>query len=116
MYGCDITLKEKTTFALTTFPSEYTDPVNCTYSLIAPLKNYKVKLTFLYLDIQGADCSMDRIEVYTGKKLTPNKKLADICNGTHAAEFISRRRHMRMRYIGTTLHKYQGFHASVIFV
>ena len=116
MYGCDVKLKENTTFALATFPSQYTDPVNCIYSLNAPRNGYKVKLTFLYLDIQGANCSMDKIEVYRGRKLTPKKKIGDICNGTHATEFISRGRYMRMRYIGTTLHKYQGFHASVVFV
>lgn len=116
MYGCDVKLYENTTFALATFPLKYTDPMHCTYSLIAPKGDYKVKLTFLYLDIQAADCSMDRIEVYNGKKLTPNKKLADVCNGTHTTEFISKGRHMRMKYIGTTLHKYRGFHASVLFV
>lgn len=115
MYGCDIKLKKTTTFAPATFPSQYTDPVNCTYSLIAPRKN-RVKLTFLYLDIQGADCSTDRIEVYSGAKIKPKRKIGDICNGTYATEFTSRGRYMKMRYIGTTLHKYQGFHASVVFV
>ena len=116
MYDCDIKLKENTIFALATFPLKYTDPMNCTFSLNAPLRGYKVKLTFLYLDIQGADCSKDRIEVYNGKSLTPNKKLADICNGTLTTEFISRGRYMRMKYIGNTLHKYRGFHASLLFV
>lgn len=116
MYGCDIKLKENTTFALATFPSQYMDPVKCTYSLKSPRKGYKVKLTFLYLDIQSANCSMDRIEVYNGSKLTPNKKIGDVCDGTYATEFISRGRYMRMRYIGNTLHKYRGFLASVVFV
>ena len=81
MYGYDIELEENTTFALATFPSKYGDQLRCTYSLIAPSKDYKVKLTFLYLDIQNADCSMDRIEVYNGKNITSAEKLANICNG-----------------------------------
>ena len=116
MYECDIKLKETTTFALATFPLKYTDPMECMYSLRAPLKGYKVKLTFLYLDIQSANCSQDRIELYNGRSLTPKKKLADICNGTHATEFISRGRQMRMKYVGKSLHKYRGFHASLLFV
>ena len=115
MYKCNIKVKETTTFALATFPLKYTDPINCTYSLTA-LRGYKVKLTFLYLDIQGANCSRDRIELYDGRSLTPNKKIADICNGTHTTEFISRGRHMRMKYVGNSLHKYRGFHASLLFV
>jgi len=90
--------------------------LRCTYSLIAPSKDYKVKLTFLYLDIQNADCSMDRIEVYNGKKITSAKKLANICNGTYTTEFISQGKQMKMRYIGNTLNEYRGFHASLSFI
>ena len=91
--------------------------MNCVYSLIRPKKNYKVKVTFLYLDIRDADCSTDRMEVYDGKYLAQNNKLADICNGgTKEIEFISSGRHIRIRYIGNTLNTYQGFHASVKFV
>ena len=115
MYTCDVKLKENTTFALPTFPLKYTNPVNCTYLLIAPPRN-RVKLTFLYLDIKAANCNKDRIEVYDGKHLTPDKKLADICNGTNTAEFISKGRRMRMKYIGNALHKYRGFDASLSFV
>ena len=89
--------------------------MDCTFTLSAPSR-YNVKLNFLYLDIQDADCSKDRIEVYRGKSLNPDKKLADICNGTYTTEFISRRRHMIVRYIGNTLHKYRGFHASLMFI
>ena len=69
VYGCNSTIRESTTFALTTFPSEYTSPMDCVYPLIAPMIGYKVKITFLYLDIQQANFSMDRVEVYDGKKL-----------------------------------------------
>ena len=87
------------------------------YSLKAGPKNYKVKITFLYLDIQDADCSTDKIEVYDGKYLAQNKKLAEICNGgSQEIEFMSSGRQMRIRYIGNTLNTYQGFHASVKFV
>lgn len=89
--------------------------MNCTYSLVAP-RHYKVKLTFLYLDIQDADCSTDRIELYNGRQLIPNKKFADICNGTHTTELISRGRHMIMKFIGNTLHTYRGFHVSLLFI
>ena len=76
-----------------------------------------MKVTFLYLDIQVADCSTNRIEVYDGKYFAQNNKLADICNaGTQEIEFISSGRQMRIRYIGSTLNTYQGFHASVEFV
>ena len=116
MYGCDVKLKENTTFALATFPSKYTNRLRCTYSLIAPSKDYKVKLTFLFLDIQSADCSMDRIEVYNGKNIIPTKKLAKICNGSNTTEFISQGRQMKMRYIGKTFNEYRGFHASLSFI
>ena len=117
MYGCNITIQENDTFALSTFPSQYTSPISCVYSLNGPKKNYKVKVTFLYLDIQDADCSTDRIEVYDGKNFARNNKLADICNGgSQETEFISSGRQMRIRYIGNTLNTYQGFHASVKFV
>lgn len=116
VYKCDVKLKKNTTFALATFPSIYTDPMDCTYSIVAPLKRYKVKLTFLFLDIQAADCHMDRIEIYSGRILTPKRKLTDICNGTYETEVTSKGRHMRVKYIGNTLHKYRGFHALVSFV
>ena len=78
---------------------------------------YKVKVTFLYLDIQDVDCSTDRIEVYDGKKLAPQNKMAEICSGGSGEnEFTSSGRHMRIRYIGNTLNIYQGFHASVEFL
>ena len=75
VYGCNSTIRENTTFALTTFPSKYTGPMDCVYSLIAPMIGYKVKITFLYLDIQQANCSMDRLEVYDGKKLARYNKV-----------------------------------------
>ena len=78
---------------------------------------YKVKITFIYLDIQDAECSTEKIEIYDGKKLTPQKKMTEICNGsTIDTEFISSGRHMRIRYIGNTLNTYRGFHASVKFI
>ena len=117
MYGCNFTIKDNDTFALPIFPPNYTSPIDCVYSLIAPRRYYKVKVTFLYLDIQDANCSTDRIEVYTGRYLSPNNKLADICNGgSTEIEFSSSGRHMRIRYIGNTLNRYRGFHASVKFV
>ena len=79
MYGCDITIKENDTFALSTFPSQYVNKL-CVFADCSK-KNYKVKITFLYLDIQDTDCSTDKIEVYNGKYLAQNYKLADICNG-----------------------------------
>ena len=76
-----------------------------------------MKVTFLYLDIQDADCSRDRIEVYDGRDVIPRYKVADICNGgIKNTEFVSSGRHMRIRYIGSTLNTYLGFHASVKFV
>ena len=117
VYGCSSTIRENTTFSLTTFPSKYSSPVNCVYSLIAPMIGYKVKITLLYLDIQDAECSTEKIEIYDGKKLIPQKKMTEICNGsTNETEFISSGRHMRIRYIGNTLNTYQGFHASVKFI
>ena len=117
VYGCNSAIRGNTTFALTTFPSEYTIPMNCVYSLIAPMIGYKVKVTFLYLDIQDANCSTDRMEVYDGKKLARYNKVAEICSGgTYRIEFISSGRHMRIRYIGNTLNAYLGFHASVKFL
>ena len=116
VYGCNSTIRENTTFALSIFPSEYTSPIDCVYSLIAPMIGYKVKVTFLYLDIQEANCSLDRVEVYNGKRLARYNKVTEICNGdTRRSEFTSSGRHMRIRYIGNTLNAYQGFHASVKF-
>ena len=75
----DVTVQyEKTQLLLSNFPSKYTSPVDCVYSLIGPMIGYKVKVTFLYLDIQDGDCSADRIEVYDGNKLTPHSKMAEI--------------------------------------
>ena len=117
MYGCNRTVKNNNTIALATFPLKYTTPVDCVYSLIAPRKDQKVKVTFLYLDIQDAVCSTDRVEVYDGRRLIANKKMAEICSGgTRESEFTSTGRHMRIRYIGKSLNAYQGFHASVKFV
>ena len=91
--------------------------MDCMYSLIAPMIGYKVKITFLYLDIQDAECSTEKIEIYDGKKLTPHNKMIEICNSsTNETEFISSGRNMRIRYIGNTLNTYQGFHASVKFI
>ena len=117
VYGCSSTIRENTTFGLTTFPSEYSTPMDCVYSLIAPMTGYKVKITFLYLDMQDAECSTEKIEIYDGKKLIPQKKMTEICNGSaNETEFISSGQHMRIRYIGNTLNTYQGFHASVKFI
>ena len=93
------------------FPSKYRAPVNCTYSLVGPQnEGQKTKITFLYLDIHSADCSMDRIEVYDGMNL-----IANICSGTHTTEYISGGQGMTVRYIGNTLRTYRGFHALVTF-
>ena len=117
MYGCNITIRENNTFALSSFPSQYTSPIDCVFSLSGPTKNHKIKVIFLYLDIQDADCSRDRIEVYDGRDVIPRYKVADICNGgIRNTEFVSSRRNMRIRYIGSTVNTYQGFHASVKFV
>ena len=117
VYGCNSKIWENTTFALSNFPSKYTSPVYCVYSLIGPMIGYKVKVTFLYLDIQDSDCSTDRIEVYGGKKLAPQNKMAEICNdGSGESEITSSGRHMRIRYIGNTPNEYQCFHVSVQFL
>ena len=90
VYGCNSSIRENTTFGFTTFPSEYSTPMDCMYSLIAPMIGYKVKITFLYLDIQDAECSTEKIEIYDGKKLTPHNKMTEICNSsTNETEFIS---------------------------
>ena len=116
MYGCNSTIKRNKTFGLATFPSKYATPVDCVFSLIGPTKQHRAEVTFLYLDIQDADCSTDRIEVYDGRKLNPNDKIAEICKGgTHQYTFTSSERNMRIRYIGKSLNTYQGFHASVKF-
>ena len=116
MRKCGIVLSTNSTFTLPKFPARYRSPVNCTYSLVAPQdKGSRTKITFLYLDIQDADCSMDRIEVYNGRNLTPDNKMASICSGTYATEYISGSGDMAVRYIGNTLRKYRGFHASVTF-
>ena len=91
--------------------------MDCVYSLIAPMTGYKVKITFLYLDIQDAECRTDKVEIYDGKKLTLQNKMTEVCNGSaNETEFISSGRQMRIRYIGNTLNTYQGFHASVKFI
>lgn len=110
-------MKENNTFALATFPSKYSTPVDCVYSLVGPSRHHKVKVTFLYLDMQDAECSTDRIEVYDGKRVNPNNQIAQICNGgSHEIEFASTGRQMRIRYVGKSLNTYQGFHASVEFI
>ena len=114
MYECNSTIKRNKTFGLATFPSKYSTPVDCVYSLIGPTKQHRAEVTFLYLDIQDADCSTDRIEVYGGRKLDQKDKIAEICKGgTHQYTFTSTDRNMRIRYVGKSLNTYQGFHASV---
>ena len=116
MYGCNSTIKRNKTFGLGKFPSKYATPVDCVFSLIGPTKQHRAEVTFLYLDIQDADCSRDRIEVYDGRKLKPNDKIAEICKGgTRQYTFTSSERNLRIRYIGKSLNTYQGFHASVKF-
>ena len=108
--------EQNSSLTLATFPLKYRTPVNCTYSLVAPqnMEN-RIKITFLYLDIQDADCSMDRIEIYNGTDVTPSNKMAEICSGIYETEYYSGRQDMTMRYIGNTLRRYRGFYASVTF-
>ena len=116
VYKCNIILSKNATFSLATFPVKYHTRVNCTYSLVAPQKDgNKIKVSFLYLDIQDADCSMDRIEVYNGTNPAPNNKMADICGGYYETEYYSGQQNITVRYIGNTRRKYRGFHASVTF-
>ena len=98
MYGCNSTVKRNKTFGLTTFPSKYSAPVDCVYTLIGPTKQHRAEVTFLYLDIQDADCSTERIEVYDGRRLNQKDKIAEICRGgTQQYKFASTERNMRIR-------------------
>ena len=109
-YSCALAPSSTTKFALPTFPSLYNDSVNCVYYF---LPRNKVKLTFLYLDIQSADCSTDRIEIYNGILL--NKPDILICNGEVTVEFISSNYIVIVKYIGKSVGKYRGFHALVTY-
>jgi len=116
VYKCGRVLNKNSSFALPNFPLKYRDAVNCTYTLVAPPNNRReTKITFMYLDIQDANCNMDRIEVYKGTNHNPDNKMADICSGSYTTEFVSRGEDMTVRYIGNTIRKYRGFHASVTF-
>ena len=105
-YGCVMAPSTTTKFALSTFPSIYNNSVSCVYYF---LPRNRVKLTFLYLDIQSADCSKDRIEIYNGIQF--NNPDIMICNGSVTVEFVSSSYIVVVRYIGTSLGRYRGFHA-----
>ena len=110
-YGCNTVISSNTKFALTTFPSKYNGPVRCVYYF---LSRGRVKITFLYLDILGADCSKDRIEIYDGFAAhSPSRR---ICNGNRVVEFISSRTTVRMTYTGNSVGQCRGFHALVTFL
>ena len=113
VYECGIIIQSiNTTIGLPSFPSKYSSPINCLYYFQSLMQG--VRLTFLYLDILAADCNMDRIEIYEGTNAdVPSRK---ICNGNRVVEFISSSNIIKMEYIGNSIGKYQGFHASVTFL
>ena len=114
MYDCNTVFSTAATFALSTFPSKYNDPIDCVYYFVPPRNRYsRVKLTFLYLDIVSADCSTDKIEIFDGFiKSVPRR---EICNGNTTVEFISSSENVGMKYTGKSVSKYRGFLAVVTF-
>ena len=108
-YGCNLIPSTNIRFALATFPSKYARRTDCVYYFL-----FKVKITFLYLDMVDADCSVDRIEIYDG--FTARAPSIKICNGNRVVEFISSASNLRMKYIGNSVGKYRGFHALVTFL
>ena len=112
-YGCNLVTSVNTKFALFSFPSKYNGPLNCVYYFLPSSRRSRVKFTFLYLDILDADCSKDRIEIYDGiTTITPTRR---ICKDNKVVEFVSSKGSIKMTYIGKSVGKYRGFHASVTF-
>jgi len=110
-------INEEVTFGPTTFPSKYIDPMLCKYQIVAPSRNQKVKLTFLYMDIQHSDCHTDSVAVYSGRQTTPEEKLMQFCGGSHGESVItSKEPQMTIIFTGNTPKRYRGFHASVQFI
>ena len=110
-------INKKGTFGPATFPSKYIDPVVCQYHIMTPSRNQKVKLTFLYVDVQDSDCHMDSVAVYSGRQTTPEKKLTQFCGGSHGESVItSTGPRMTVIFTGNTPKRYRGFHASVQFI
>ena len=109
-------ITEEGTFGPTTFPSKYIDPMLCQYRIVAPSRRQKVKLTFLYVDVQDSDCHMDSVAVYSGRQTTPEKKLTQFCGGSRGESVItSTGPRMTVIFTGNTPQRYRGFHASVQF-
>ena len=111
LYTCNEVISSTTEFVLPDFPSKYNGPINCAYYVFLPSRRNTIKLTFLYLDIQNADCETDRIEIYdTLSSFTP---IQMICKGNKSVEFTSNQQVIVMKYVGNS--GYRGFHASVTF-
>jgi len=117
IFGCNLVITEEGTFGPTTFPSKYIDPMVCQYRIVAPSKMHRVKLTFLYMDVQDSECHLDSVAVYNARRINPDKKITQFCNGTHGDTVLtSTGSFMTVVFIGNTPIKYRGFHASVQFV
>jgi len=95
-------INKKGTFGPATFPSKYIDPVVCQYHIMTPSRNQKVKLTFLYVDVQDSDCHMDSVAVYSGRQTIPEEKLIKFCGGSQGESVItSKEPQMTIIFTGT---------------
>jgi len=89
----------------------------CQYLIVAPSRRHRVKLTFLYVDVQGSECYLDNVAAYDGRNAFPNKKLTQFCNGKDGDTVVtSTEPQMVVTFIGNTPKKYRGFHAAVQFL
>jgi len=73
-----------------------------------------MKLTFLYLDIQNADCDTDKIEIFTGPSSASPART--ICKGNDMVDYeLTTSALTQVLFTGKSVGTYRGFHASVTF-
>lgn len=105
------------TFGPTTFPSKYIDPMACQYRIVAPGITHRVRLTFLYVDVQDSECYLDNVAAYDGRNAFAFKKLTQFCIGRGGETVVtSTESQMSVIFFGNTPKKYRGFHAAVQFL